>query len=88
MDINIYGKYKIKTFCKYSVTDEYGDFRDYEDEDNHIVTGGVLLELLNNCFKDKDLDNVIITDGIFKFSFFNPLTGEAGKKSFEIVEVI
>ena len=91
--IDFYTSYKVNITGQYSYRTDFDEFQKQEVNEELYVDGGKLLEILKKCFEDirlmqfsvdkNDLENEII----FKFEYFNPMTGEGSDYKYIIKQL-
>lgn len=82
MNINVFGKYKVKRVHKYSyISDRIGKeyyFNEDKSEQEKVISGGELMEWIADDMKDWLTINVNFSDNEIFMEHFNPNTGESG----------
>lgn len=82
MEINVFGKYKVKRTNNYSyISDRIGEeyyFDKDKSEQEKVISGGELMEWIANDMKDWLTISVNFSDNEIFMEHFNPNTGESG----------
>ena len=91
--IDFYTSYEVNITGQYSYRTDFDEFQEEKVNEKLYVDGGKLLEILKKCFEDirlmqlsvdkNDLENEII----FKFEYFNPMTGESSDYKYIIKQL-
>ena len=87
IDINIYTKYKTTYINNYSYRVDYDEFREEKVENESIMTGDQLIEMLLNLCKDSHFSAIFLKPHKAHIEHFDPLTGEGADIDITFVEV-
>lgn len=91
--IDFYTSYKVNITGQYSYRTDFDEFQKEEVNEELYVYGCKLLEILKKCFENIRLMQFVVdkndleNETIFKFKYFNPMTGEGSYYKYTIKQL-